>query len=216
MLYFVNTPGWLKKIYPGCTWHIDTKEKKIYLSFDDGPHPHITPFVLDTLEQYQAKATFFCIGKNVAANPGVYEKIVSAGHTVGNHTYDHLNGWKTNTETYLENITSTKQLIKSCLFRPPYGKISFAQLRALRLSNPGMKVIMWSVLSADFDRKISARRCTDNVINHARSGSVVVFHDSEKAFDKLKIALPLVLDHFSGKGYVFEKLEPKGNDLQGL
>ncbi len=206
MFYFIKTPGWLKKIYSSCIWHIDTTEKKIYLSFDDGPHPTVTTFVLDILDKYQAKATFFCIGKNVAAYPEVFKKILSAGHAVGNHTFNHLNGWKTTKETYLQDIEAAKRLVDSNLFRPPYGKISAGQLKELHAMCPEMKVIMWSVLSADFDNRISARRCAHNVLNNASPGAVVVFHDSEKAFEKLRIALPQVLENFSKKGYVFEKI----------
>jgi peptidoglycan/xylan/chitin deacetylase (PgdA/CDA1 family) len=206
MFYFIKTPGWLKKIYPSCVWHINTTEKKVYLTFDDGPHPQASPFVLATLDKYRAKATFFCIGKNVAAYPEVYNQILSAGHAVGNHTFNHLNGWKTTTANYLEDIEAAKGFVNSDLFRPPYGKISFGQLKSIHAMHPKIKVIMWSVLSADFDNKITARRCAQHVVNNAMPGAVVVFHDSEKAFEKLRIALPQVLENFTKRGYIFEKI----------
>ncbi|MDB5276042.1 MAG: polysaccharide deacetylase [Ferruginibacter sp.] len=207
MFYFVKTPVWLKKIYSGCTWQMNTVEKKIYLSFDDGPHPVATKFVLQVLEKYNARATFFCIGKNVAAYPEVYQQILAGGHAVGNHTFNHLNGWKTPVGMYIENIEQAQQLIKTNLFRPPYGKISFKQLKALSVKQPTLKVIMWSVLSADFDRKITPEKCCRNVLENTGNGSIVVFHDSEKAFENLQFALPKMVQHFSRLGYNFEKID---------
>jgi peptidoglycan/xylan/chitin deacetylase (PgdA/CDA1 family) len=206
MFYFVRTPGWLKKIYAGCTWQMDTAQKKIYLSFDDGPHPIVTRFVLDILDSYNAKATFFCIGKNVEAHPEMYQQILAGGHAVGNHTFNHLNGWKTPDELYIENIVKAGRWVTTSLFRPPYGKISFGQLKKLSEQQPALKIIMWSVLSADFDRKITAERCLQNVLQYTGNGSIVVFHDSEKAFEKLQFALPKMMEHFAGLGYSFEKI----------
>jgi peptidoglycan-N-acetylglucosamine deacetylase len=206
MLYFIKTPGWLKKVYTSCTWNLSVAEKVIYLSFDDGPHPQITPFVLEHLQQYNARATFFCIGKNVVNHPEVYQKILTEGHAVGNHTFNHLNGWRTKTSKYITNIEQVKEVISSTLFRPPYGKITFRQLRALASKDQAMKVIMWSVLSADFDTNISPRACLNNVLKNAGQGDIIVFHDSEKAFDRMKYALPKTLEYFSNLGYRFEKI----------
>ena len=206
MFYFVKTPGWLKKIYSGCTWQMDTAEKKIYLSFDDGPHPVITRFVLDTLDKYNARATFFCIGKNVAEHPEVYQQILAGGHAVGNHTFNHLNGWKTPAGLYIENIELAQQLIKANLYRPPYGKISFRQMKQLAEKQPTLKIIMWTVLSADFDKKITPEKCLKNVLQNTGNGSIVVFHDSERAFEKLQFVLPKVMRHFADQGYQFEQL----------
>lgn len=206
MFYFVKTLGWLKKIYSSCIWQIDTSEKIIYLSFDDGPHPHATSFVLEVLNKFNAKATFFCIGKNVAAHPEVFERILTEGHAVGNHTYNHLNGWKTTTALYMANITAAQQIINSNIFRPPYGKISVKQLKQLITKQPVLKVIMWTVLSGDFDENISSKKCLKNVIENAGNGSIVVFHDSEKAFEKLQFVLPEVLAHFTNIGFRFEKI----------
>ena len=206
MFYFVKTPWWLKKIYPECTWQMPTNEKVIYLTFDDGPHPVATNFVLEQLKQYDALATFFCIGKNVAMNPLVYQQVIDSGHAVGNHTFNHLNGWKTADSVYLENIKKAKELIDSNLFRPPYGRITKFQLKLLKGGKFKLIPMMWTVLSGDFDMQLSKEKCLENVLKHTTAGSIVVFHDSEKAFEKLTYVLPLVLKHFSSKGYRFEKL----------
>ena len=181
--YFVKTPWWLKKIFPSYLWSIDTKEKIIYLTFDDGPHPLATNFVLDELKRHNAKATFFCIGKNVATHPAIYKRILEEGHSVGNHTYNHLNGWKTKNEIYFADVKEAAKLIDSDLFRPPYGRIRYAQARGLReIAGKKMKLVMWDVLSGDFDRQITADKCWQNIIGKARPGSIIVFHDSQKAF----------------------------------
>lgn len=201
----------MKKIYRSCIWDLketdwkEAGEKKIYLTFDDGPHPVITPKVLDILASYNAKATFFCIGKNVQSNPDVYERILEEGHRVGNHTMNHLNGWKTKDNTYLANIQEARQYIDSNLFRPPYGKIGAFQMKQLR-EQMGMKIVMWTVLSGDFDLTISARTCTENVLIHAREGSIIVFHDSEKALPRMLPALESTLAHFAALGYEFAGL----------
>ena len=206
MFYLVKSPWLLKKIYPGCTWNIDTFEKVIYLTFDDGPHPEATPFVLEQLKQYNAKATFFCIGKNVEAHFNIYKKIIEDGHAVGNHTYDHLNGWKTDDKDYLDNIYKAKKIIDSNLFRPPYGRITRFQLKQLAADKYQLKPIMWGVLSGDFDEKISGQECYLTVSRNAKEGSVVVFHDSAKALPRLRYALPLVLQYFTGKGFAFKRI----------
>lgn len=182
------------------------KEKVLYLSFDDGPHPEITPFVLDELKRYNALATFFCIGKNVKAHPQIYRRVLLEGHRVGNHTQNHLNGWKVDDKKYLQDIQDAARLIDSGLFRPPYGRIGLFQSKLLRGAPLNYKIVMWEVLSGDFDRELNAKDCARNVIRHARPGSIVVFHDSEKAFHRMKEALPLVLEHFSGLGYRFEAI----------
>ena len=206
-MYLIKTPFWLRAFYPKCTWNIPSKEKVIYLSFDDGPHPEATPFVLDQLRKFNAKATFFCIGNNVLKHPNVYESILQEGHRVGNHTYDHLNGWKTETVQYLENIKDAASLIDSNLFRPPYGRITKKQIRAIH-SNPDLpqQIIMWDVLSGDFDLKIDGTICANNVIKNTGPGSIIVFHDSQKAWERMSIALPIVLAHFSKLGFRFERI----------
>jgi peptidoglycan/xylan/chitin deacetylase (PgdA/CDA1 family) len=207
-MYLVKTPFWLRALYPACTWKMPSTDKVIYLSFDDGPHPEATPFVLDQLKKYHAKASFFCIGKNVLSFANIYEQILQEGHVVGNHTYDHLNGWKTDTASYLENIKSASNLIVSNLFRPPYGRISRNQLKNIAADKwMPQQIIMWDVLSGDFDFKLTGEQCARNVIKHAKSGSIVVFHDSAKAWDRLQVALPLVLDYFSNLDYRFEVIQ---------
>jgi peptidoglycan/xylan/chitin deacetylase (PgdA/CDA1 family) len=211
MLYFVKTPWWLKRLYPSCVWDIPVKEKILYLTFDDGPHPVVTPFVLDQLQQYHAKGTFFCIGKNVAAHPEIYRRILDEGHRTGNHTNNHLNGWKVTDELYLQNILGAGKYIDSNLFRPPYGRITRFQVKLLtgiRNSpvNNNFSIIMWDVLSGDFDVALSAEACSLNVIKQAQPGSVIVFHDSEKAFPRLQEALPKALQYFSEQGYRFEAI----------
>lgn len=206
MFYTVKTPGWVRMIFRSSIWQIDKIPGAIYLTFDDGPHPVITPFVLDELKKYNARATFFCIGKNVVENPLIFKRILDEGHAVGNHTYSHLNGWKTPTDKYLQNIAEAAKFIDSGLFRPPYGRITTKQHSLLRKLNKPFKVVMWSVLSGDFDVTITPGQCCKNVLQHTNSGSVVVFHDSEKAYERLKYTLPAVLKYFAGKGYQFEKI----------
>ena len=179
-------------------------EKRMYLTFDDGPHPVVTPWVLDELGKWGAKATFFCIGKNVAAHPQIYRRILMEGHRVGNHTQDHLNGWKVDDKRYLESVVEAGKRIDSELFRPPYGRIGALQSSVLRSAPFYYSIIMWDVLSGDFDRSLTGERCARNVIRYGRPGSIVVFHDSEKAFERLTVALPEVLKKFSAEGYRFE------------
>lgn len=206
MFYFVKTPGWMKKLFKGRVWEITTAEKNIYLSFDDGPHPGVTGFVLDELKKYNAKATFFCIGKNVVAYPEVYKRIIEEGHAVGNHTYNHLNGWKTNDGLYLDNIALAKNYIDSNLYRPPYGRITSFQQRQLKGDKFKMTTIMWSILSGDFDISLSPEGCLQNVVLNAKQGDIVVFHDSEKSKASVVHALPKVLGYFTDEGYRFEKI----------
>ncbi|MDP9230810.1 MAG: polysaccharide deacetylase family protein [Bacteroidota bacterium] len=214
MFYFIKTPWWLKKLFSAYVWHIETKEKILYLTFDDGPDPKVTSFVLDELKNYNAKATFFCIGKNVVAHPEIYRRILDEGHAVGNHTHNHLNGWKTKDETYLKNISEAAQYIDSGLFRPPYGKITSFQAKhlaaAIKKSKP--EIIMWDVLSGDFDEKITPEDCLQNVILNVKQGSIVVFHDSEKAFPLMSHTLPKILEYYNKKRYRFDKLTIKKSE----
>jgi peptidoglycan/xylan/chitin deacetylase (PgdA/CDA1 family) len=206
MFYKVKTPGWVKKLFKRIVWHIPKAKKVLYLTFDDGPHPEVTHFVLDQLQQYKARATFFCIGKNVVDNPLIFNRILQEEHAIGNHTHNHLNGWKTSNDVYFQNIKEASKYIDSNLFRPPYGKITVKQYKQLQKQHKPLKMVMWDVLSGDFDVNITADKCCKNVLKSAESGSVIVFHDSEKAFERLKYALPKVLKYFSEKGYQFEKI----------
>ena len=204
-MYFIKTPFWLRLIYRSCIWRKPTQDRVLYFSFDDGPHPEATPFVLEQLALFNAKASFFCIGKNVQLYPEIYDSITTAGHVVGNHTQNHMNGWENTTANYIADIKEATKSISSNLFRPPYGRISFLQIKALR-SDPSLpqQIMMWDVLSGDFDITITGEQCAQNVIQHAGPGSIIVFHDSAKAMDRLRIALPKVLLHFSNLGYQFK------------
>lgn len=200
-------------MYPSLIWEKHTDKKILYLTFDDGPHPTATPFVLDELKKYNAKATFFCIGKNVVEHRDIYKRILDEGHAVGNHTFNHLNGWKVSNEKYFENIFEAAKYIDSNLFRPPYGRISKFQIKLLegeKRNNDSydrsFKIIMWSVLSGDFDIKLSPEKCFEHVLLNSKAGSIIVFHDSTKAWEKMSFALPRVLEHFSKQGYLFAAL----------
>jgi len=203
-MYLVKTPWWLRALYSDLIWHIPTNEKIIYLSFDDGPHETATNFVLDELAKYNAKASFFCIGKNVLKYPAIYQQIIDEGHAVGNHTQHHANGWEVSNEVYFEEIEQAAALISSNFFRPPYGRIKRKQINKI-INNP-YQIIMWSVLCGDFDLNLSPEACCNNVLNHAKSGSIVVFHDSTKAWERMSYALPRVLVHFSNLGYRFKAI----------
>jgi peptidoglycan-N-acetylglucosamine deacetylase len=202
-MYLANSPFWLQWLYPSLIWHKSRGEKSVYLTFDDGPIPVVTPFVLNTLKSFNAKATFFCIGDNVAKHPEIYEDIIAGGHSVGNHTYNHLKGWSTGKEIYLENVSRCAGLVKSDLFRPPYGRATRSQYSSL---GTRYSIIMWDVLSGDFDNKITPQKCFENVVKNTRNGSIVVFHDSLKAYPRLETALPAVLEHLSSVGYQFRAL----------
>ena len=210
MLYLVKTPNFIKRLFQNLTWEINTSKKVIYLTFDDGPTPKITNWVLSELEKYNAKATFFCIGKNILNHPDVFENIVTKGHAVGNHTNNHINSWKKQARIYIENVNQAQKIIDPVLndtnsvklFRPPYGKLTLSVTK--KLLKEDYKIIMWDVLSGDFDQSISKEKCLKNVIKNTTSGSIIVFHDSVKASGKLQFSLPKILDHFSEKGFSFE------------
>jgi len=200
----VTIPKVVKTLFPNFIWEIETEEKTLYLTFDDGPTPEITDWVLDCLNDYNAKATFFCIGKNVALFPKIYKRIIEEKHSVGNHTYNHLKGWKTNTKNYIEDIQKASLIIDSQLFRPPYGRIKPKQASALITND--FNIVMWSILSLDWDKNVSATQCYNNVVKKSKKGSIIVFHDSEKASQNMKQTLPRVLDYFSKKGYDFKRI----------
>lgn len=209
----------MRRFFSTYIWRFSFDTKEIYLTFDDGPTPEITEFVLDELKKYNAKATFFCIGKNIKNHSKIFKKILIEGHTIGNHTQQHLNGWKTKTKTYLDSVLECEHTIltssekiqetgsknqESKLFRPPYGKTKSSQ--AKELVRKGYKIIMWDVLSADFDKSISNEKCLQNVLKNTKNGSIIVFHDSVKASKKLRFVLPKVLKEFSDKGFVFKAI----------
>lgn len=227
--YFIRTPGLLKFIFRNWVWRFSAKEKVLYLTFDDGPTPEITEWTLNELKKNKAKATFFCIGKNIAQHPEIFQKIIEEKHSVGNHTNNHLNGWETTTAAYLQNIEGSEKYFEEYstlkavtlslpvrqasavegqylkLFRPPYGRLTLKQSRKIR--KKGYKIIMWDVLSADFDPSVSNEKCLENVIRNIQNGSVIVFHDSVKASEKLKFVLPKILEYYTDKGFYFNSIE---------
>lgn len=202
-MYLANSPFWLQWLYPSLIWHKSREKKAVYLTFDDGPIPVVTPFVLNTLKTFNAKATFFCIGDNIVKYPTIYQQILDAGHSVGNHTFNHLKGWETPDEAYIANFKQCRALMKSDLFRPPYGRIKKSQLKQLYKEIPGLQPVMWDVLSGDFDTTISPEKCAKNVLSNTQNGSIIVFHDSLKAFSRLECALPIVLTQLSARGFEF-------------
>ncbi len=203
MMYFVKTPYLLKKLYPSALlWNKSRVDKVIYLTFDDGPIPIVTPWVLKTLKTFNVKATFFCIGDNINKHPDIFKNLIADNHAIGNHTFNHLNGWKTADSDYLNNISICKQYIDTMLFRPPYGRIKKSQIDKL-LSAKETKIIMWDVLSGDFDTRLAPEKCLKNVLKHTENGSIVVFHDSLKAFDRLEYTLPKALEYWQKVGYSF-------------
>ncbi len=202
----VQPPQIIQRFFDDYSWTINTDLNEIYLTFDDGPIPELTPNVLNLLQLYNAQATFFCVGDNVRKHPAVYEKIIDAKHAVGNHTYSHFNGFKKTTSEYIDDVYKAAKLIDSKLFRPPYGKLKNTQLQALL---PDFKVVLWDVLTYDFDKTISPESCFDNVRKFARNGSIIVFHDNLKAQKNMLFALNLTLSYFSEKGYSFKKLDDK-------
>ena len=205
---WVKTNSLIKKVFNNLVWDIPNSDKKIFLTFDDGPIPEITEWVLDILKSEEIKATFFCIGDNIKKHPEVYKRILAEGHQTGNHTFNHLNGWKTETNHYIDNFKLCEtECLKlntehSFLFRPPYGKIKPSQTKAIR--NLGYKIIMWDVLSYDFDPNIIPEKCLENVISNTEQGSIIVFHDSKKAEINLKFALPKAIQILKNKGFIFD------------
>ena len=209
-LIFSKTPLLLKSVYPNCIWKVNNSERKIYLTFDDGPTPVVTDFVLSELKKWNALATFFCIGKNIEAHGDIFDRIIDDGHSIGNHTYNHLNGWKHKTQVYVDNIDKCAKAINertalgnSKLFRPPYGKLTPIQYKTV---NHSYTIVMWDVLSFDFDLSQTNEDVLDRVIKNSESGSIIVFHDSIKAQKKIEYTLPKVLEHFTDKGFMFDKL----------
>jgi peptidoglycan/xylan/chitin deacetylase (PgdA/CDA1 family) len=214
--YWIKTNALIKTIFSNYVWDLPNTEKKIYLTFDDGPIPKITEWVLEELKKHNAKATFFCIGDNIEKHPNIFKKVIDEGHSIGNHTFNHLNGWKTSTSEYIENSSqwsmvrgqspdSRLQTANCKLFRPPYGKIKPSQSK--KLQQMGYKIIMWDVLSADYDTTISPEKCLENVLKNTSSGSIIVFHDSIKAFPNLEYTLPKALKYWKEKGFVFDAIK---------
>ncbi len=212
-IYSVKTPRFILRVFSKYTWRFSVNKKEIYLTFDDGPTPEITDFVLDELKKHNAKATFFCLGKNIGKYPTIFKRVIDEGHSVGNHTQNHRNGWTTKTRAYIENTLAVEKTLQRAnfstlqlhLFRPPYGKIRRQQARIIM--SKGYKIVMWSVLSGDFDTNLSKEKCLQNVIKNTSNGSVVVFHDSKKAAEKVRYVLPKILTYFKGEGFDFKAIK---------
>lgn len=201
--YLVKTPWWLRLLYPSFEWYKSQARQSVFLTFDDGPHPEITPWVMDLLDRYQFGASFFLIGENVLKNPETYQSLNASRHSLGSHTMEHLHGWKVPDDQYLDSFRKGHELVNTNLFRPPYGWIRRSQARKIL---PTHRIIMWDIVSGDFDTGIGAQQCTENVIRHLRPGSIIVFHDSEKAWPRLKESLPIVLEEINRRGWRSESL----------
>ena len=204
MINWVHPPAWLKNSFPQMVWEIPTSEKEIYLTFDDGPTPWVTPRVLALLLEYKAKATFFCQGSKIEQYPDLFEDVKAAGHTIGNHGYRHLSGFSTSLEKYTDNAKRGEEYSKSKLFRPPYGRITPWQMNRLKKD---YRLVMWNIMSMDFNRKLSAEKCLRNVTANIKPGSIVVFHDSEQARENVLQVLPLLLSWLDKNGYRTKTLE---------
>jgi len=202
-MYLVKTPQFIQTLFPNFVWKIPGGEDEIYLTFDDGPVPEVTPWVLDLLRRYDAKATFFCVGDNIRKHPGVFDAVVADGHSIGNHSFHHLNGWSTENIRYFHDVRRGARAARTELFRPPYGRLTRKQALFLQRH---YNIIMWDVLSADFDGQLSGEQCFQNVVANTQPGSIIVFHDSLKAEAQLKYTLPRVLDHFGSRGFRFRAI----------
>jgi len=203
MYYPRKIPKWIQGLFPHYIWRgkREKNSKRLYLTFDDGPIPEVTPWVLEELQKYNAKATFFCVGANVQKNKDIYQQILSEGHQVGNHTFNHLNGWSTSLQDYMENVAACKEEVVSLFFRPPYGRLKWKQAKELRIQ---YKIVLWEVLAGDFDASISGEECWQNIFQNASDGSIIVLHDSEKSWERLSYVLPKLLDYYNKKGFTFE------------
>lgn len=205
-MYLTKTPKFVQSLFPNFLWRVPTDEKTVHLTFDDGPIPEVTPWVLDQLDQYNATATFFCVGENVKKHRDIFQMVLDRGHLVGNHTYNHLNGWQNENIPYFHNVRRCANMVDSELFRPPYGKLKPKQVQFLQRH---YKIVMWDVLSGDFDPNLSADQCLKNVVANTKPGSIVVFHDSLKSQDKLKHVLPKYLRWLSIQGYKIKSIPQK-------
>jgi len=199
-----RAPKLYRKLYQGSHWRFNSDKKVVYLTFDDGPIPEITPWVLDLLDEYNIKATFFCVGDNVRKYPEIYQNVQERGHKIGNHTFHHIQGLKTDTQSYLEDVQEARQLIDSKLFRPPYGHMRFSQFHALQEQ---YKVIMWDVVTRDYSRLMTAGEVFEVVKKYTRNGSIIVFHDSLKSGDRMKESLPKSIEWLLEQGYSFQLIE---------
>lgn len=200
----VHLPAWMTRIYSEAVWVIPNHERKVFLTFDDGPVPEVTPIVLDILKSRDIKATFFCVGENVFHYPELFERIIDEGHAIGNHTYHHTQGMKCSDRYYFQDIEQADRLIGSCLFRPPHGLMSLSQYQYL---SRRYQIIMWDVISCDYDQRLTPEHCFCNVVDFIRDGSIITFHDSERAQKNVLGALPRTIDFLLEQGYRFDKID---------
>lgn len=202
-MYLPKVPKIISATFPKILWSMPSQKKEVFLTFDDGPHPIITPWVLEQLKNVNAKATFFCVGKNVQLYPEIFEQITGEGHTIGNHTFNHLSAFKSTIPEYIENINACNDVFEAKYFRPPYGLL---RPRSIKQIQANYKIVMWDVLSYDFDIKITKEQCYKNVAMNVKNGSIVVFHDSDKAKNNLEYALPKILEKLQKEGYEIKAL----------
>ncbi len=203
-MYWVKTPSWIQSFFPQAVFRLEVSTPCIYLTFDDGPTPHVTDWVLSQLAPYDAKATFFCLGKQVEKYPDLFQAIQQQGHQIGNHSYHHFNGLKTATSTYLADVEKAKDLIDSNLFRPPYGQLKWSQYQALKQE---YRMIFWEVMAGDFDEKVSKEKCLQRIYDNMNAGSILVLHDSLKCEEKVRFVLPRLLEYYTERGYRFLGIE---------
>jgi peptidoglycan/xylan/chitin deacetylase (PgdA/CDA1 family) len=211
LIHFYKTPGLIKKIFSNLVWDVPTNSNEIFLTFDDGPIPKLTSYVLEVLHDFDALATFFCVGDNISKNPDILEQILAKNHLVGNHTHNHLKGWSTSTSRFVSNAGKCQEQISKYqgntarpVFRPPHGQITFNQVKALKAN---YNIVMWDILAYDYDTAHSPLKSLDRIISKTKPGSIVVFHDNYKAEEKLKFILPTYLKYFKERGFSFKKLD---------
>ncbi len=205
-MLLARIPRLLGKVFRSFVWEIPTNERIVYLTFDDGPTPGVTEWVLNELDRYDAKATFFCLGKNVQAHPDIYSSITDRGHSVGNHSFSHVKGFRNSVQAYVDDVQKASAFIQSELYRPPYGRLRSKQ--RIRLQEDRYKIVMWTTLSIDYNSKLEGRQVISNVTDHVRPGSIIVFHDSLKAEKNVRLALPPVLEYLKGHSYKMNRIEP--------
>ena len=209
-MYLVKTPRIIQNLLPRLMWRNETDQKVVHLTFDDGPIPVVTPWILDQLAEYDAKATFFCVGENIHKHPDIYDRVIEEGHLTGSHTYNHLNGWQTDNSTYFRNVRKGAKMTGSNLFRPPYGHLLPSQLAFLQRH---YQVVMWDVLSGDFDPSLPKETCLSNTLKHIKGGSIVVLHDNIKSFGTLKYVLPHLLATLAEQGYQFQAVPTREEEV---
>ena len=196
-MYIIKTPKVIRKLFPNYLWNKSRKKPYVYFTFDDGPIPKVTPWVLDTLKSYNMHGTFFCVGDNVRKHSKIYNRLIAEGHSIGNHSYSHKSGWGSDVEKYLDDVELCSSFVQSDLYRPPYGRLKPLQAKAIR---DQYQIVMWDVLSGDFDQNITTEQCYQNVIQNLKPGSIIVFHDNIKSFVTLKEVLPRVMEYCQSRG----------------